>query len=336
METRLNSHNKLINQIITINKILLGVGLMIFMTGVLYGKKTSTQQNYSISGYIQFLYTYDFRAFEVPNNEFQIQRGRVRLKSSIVDNILGIVEIDCGQGELTVKDIGIEYDALSFLNFFVGQHKMPFSREELRSASKLLVIDRGEVNAIFNDYGYLGRDIGITVYGQVGKNNYPLNYALGVFNGSGYKVAGDVDNAKQFVERLVFGPVGDVSIGISSTQRSDAVIHDAMIAYGADFLFQQKGITVEGEVLTGNTEPGITMAGGNITGSYRIGPFEPAVKLERLYPDARETGDYVSVIMLNLGWYFLKKIRLQTDLMTSMAQGQASYRIIAAQLQTEF
>ncbi len=306
------------------------------MVSSAFCQKTSNPQRSSISGYIQVQYKYDFQDGPVPNNEFQIRRGRINFRSTIINNVLGIIEIDCGRGELTVKDIGVECQVRRFLNFFIGQHKMPFSREQLCSARRLLVIERSEMNDLFDDYGYLGRDIGISVSGEIAKAGSPIGYALGIFNGNGYKVAGDNDNAKQFAERITVGPVGNILIGINSTQRSDSITHDAMIAYGADLSFQKWGITVEAEVLSGNTGLDETMFGGYIVALYRIGNLEPAVKIERLYPDSDATADFIQTYTFNLGWYFHKRMRLQTDLITNIDPGQQPHRRLVMQLQVEF
>jgi len=310
--------------------------VILFFASMVAAKKTDRTQNWSISGYIQVLYTYDFQDSAAPNNEFQVRRAKLQHKNSITQNVIGVAEIDCGQGELTVKDAGIECRVLSCLNFFLGQHKMPFSREELRPASKLLVVDRGEVNEAFSDHGYLGRDIGVTVEGDVGSKKYPAHYALGVFNGSGAAIPGDLDGDKQFTERITFGPVGDLSVGLNSTQRSDPITHDARNAYGGDILFQKRGWIFEAEVLAGQTGSVMTMAGGYVTGSCRIGKFEPAVKYERFYPDAERTDECLSCVTGNLGWHFNESLRLQADLISMFSPGQDPAYKIAAQTQLVF
>jgi hypothetical protein len=272
----------------------------------------------------------------LPNNEFQVRRARVKLRSTVVNQVQALFEIDCGQGAITVRDAGVEWKANRWFDLFLGQHKMPFSREELRSARTLLVIDRGEVNDIFDEYGYLGRDIGISIKGDVVKDGAPISYALGVFNGNGWLAGGDNDNSKQFVERIAAGPVGSLSIGLNSSQRSDSITHDPMIAYGVDLSFQKWGMTIEGEALSGNTGPEENMRGGYIVALYRVGRFEPAVKVERLYPDSDQTDEFLDTYTFNLGWYFGRKIRLQTNLVTTVPQDQDTYHVAVAQLQVEF
>lgn len=307
-----------------------------FLAAVAFGQETGKSQKGSISGYLQVQYRYDLEEGAVPSNEFQIRRGRIKFRNQVVGNISAVVEIDCGGGKLTVKDAGVGCKVNSFLDFFAGQHKMPFSREELRSASKLLVIDRGAMNDIFDDYGYLGRDIGISVTGEVRQGSFPVGYAFGLFNGGGYKVAGDNDNAKQFTERITVGPVGNISVGVNSTQRSDSITHDAMVAYGADISFQKWGMTVEAEALSGNTGPDENMLAGYVVALCRIGNLEPAVKVERLYPDSDATDDFLDAYTVNLGWYFRKKVRFQTDVVTNIAQGEEPHHRVVVQLQVEF
>lgn len=289
-----------------------------------------------IRGYVQVQYKYNFRDYAVPNNEFQIRRGRIKFNYRITDKFLTDIEIDCGRGSLTVKDLYLEYEMNRYLNLIVGQQKMPISLEQLHPASKLLVIDRGEMNDVFNDYGYIGRDIGITIKGDILSRSSPLSYAFGVFNGNGYRVSGDNDNTKQFVQRLVFGPIGNVTIGINSTQRADSVTRDAMIAYGGDISYTKSGVTVEGEVLSGNTESNVSMLGFYLIGAYRVGSLEPALKFERLYPDSDNMDDYQSAYTCNMGWYINRNMRLQADLIRNALQDTDPYYLLVIQAQAKF
>jgi hypothetical protein len=305
------------------------IAFLLLLVSIAYGKSP-------VSGYVQVQYKYNFLEDAVPNNEFQIRRGRIKFRYMITDKILTSIEIDCGRGSLTPKDIYVEYELNHFLNFVIGQHKMPISLGQLHSARRLLVIDRGEVNDVFKDYGYLGRDIGISIQGEILKRNSPLRYAFGVFNGNGYQVAGDNDNTKQFVQRLTFGPVGNISIGINSTQRADSVTQDVMIAYGGDICYKKGALSIEGEILSGDTESGATMVGFYTIAAYRIGCFEPAIKVERLYLDSDDTSNYLTIYTCNAGLYFHRNMRLQANLIAHVPQDQKSYCLFVIQAQASF
>ncbi|MEO0226341.1 MAG: porin [candidate division WOR-3 bacterium] len=283
-------------------------------SGEISGEKTgSLIPTKSISGYIQFWFKYNFDEETVPENEFQIPRARVRFKNTITGRLQTVIEIDGGRGRFSFKDIGIEWQFYRWLGFNIGQQKIPFSREELRSASKLLVIDRGEVNDAFGNNGYLGRDIGVSVNGEVIKDRTPIAYSLGIFNGNGANLAGDNDNTKQFAERITAGPLHNLAFGLNSTQRSDSITHDPLIAYGGDLSFQKWGLTLEAEILSGDTEIDKGMVGGYLTVLYRIGCWEPGLKVERFYPDEQKTGDYLDTYTLNLGWYFYRNLSFKTN-----------------------
>jgi phosphate-selective porin len=237
---------------------------------------------------------------------------------------------------LTIEDVYFEYKVAQPLSFVVGQYKMPFSREELRPTSKLLVVDRGEVNDAFDDYGYLGRDVGISIQGQVLENMLPMEYALGIFNGNGCGFPGDNDNTKQFAQRMTVDPVNGLSVGINSTQKTDSATNEMVMAHGCDLLFQKGGASIESEILLGETEPDKTMIGGYLAGAYRIGWFEPAVKIERLYSDSRETEDYAASFTYGLNWYFHKKARLQANCITSILPEQEACHVVVVQAQVGF
>ncbi len=317
-------------------RLICSIIIFVFCANVVLGKKKNNSKKTSIKGYVHVLWKYDFREDIVPNNEFQVRRARVKFRNSISDNLLINIEIDCGKAGFTAKDVYFKYRLNSLLNFVVGQYKMPFSREELRSSSKLSVVDRGEVNDIFDDYGYLGRDIGISVKGKLMEKKFPIKYAFGIFNGSGYSMAGDYNNSKQYAERITLAPVNNLSIGINSTQRNDSLTGEVIMAHGGDFSYKMGGATIEGEILSGNTELDKTMLGYYLSGLYQIGSFEPVVKLERLYPDSKETGNYISLFTYGLNWYFHKKARLQTNLITNILTEEETYHTIVIQAQVRF
>lgn len=223
--------------------------MFLLSNSLVFGKNVGDSNKNSVGGYIHTYWKYDFREDKVPNNEFNIRRAQVEFKNTISNNLSTRVEIDCEKNQIGPKDVFFEYRMKPFLNFVVGQHKIPFSREELRPTDELLVVNRGETNEIFSNYGYLGRDIGVSLTGGIFKNK--IDYTFGVFNGNGCMEYGDNNNVKQFGERIVFTPLNSLSIGLNSTQKNDSLSGKVISAYGGDFLYQKSRITLEGEILSG-------------------------------------------------------------------------------------
>lgn len=103
-----------------------------------------------------------------------------------------------------LRDARIEVDRLRDFTIWVGQMKVPFSRERVISSSNLSMPDRSSVNSEFT----LDRDIGVQVLskdlGGIGK----LAYYLGVFMGEGRNSFESRDAGLLYVARFEVTPFG--------------------------------------------------------------------------------------------------------------------------------
>jgi hypothetical protein len=285
----------------------------------------------SVSGYVHVQWQSDYRPAVYPRHSFELRRVRLRF-SYIPSDIGASVELGGDDLQPSIEDAYIQYRINQAFGFVSGLRKMPFSREELTSASKLMMIERGLSNDRFGDRGFLGRDIGLAVEGEL--PDMHLGYSAGVFNGNRARLSRDYNNAKQFVERMTFAPVDWLTLGISGTQRNDSVTGELVHAYGLDFSCPLKRMRFEGEVLAGNAEPGDWMLGAWLAGAYRMGAFEPAVKLERLFPDLTAHAAAETEVAVGCNWYPHRRVELKADLVADtdawpgpavLAQAQMSF-----------
>jgi phosphate-selective porin OprO/OprP len=103
-----------------------------------------------------------------------------------------------------LRDARIEFDRLRDFTIWVGQTKVPFSRQRVISSSNLSMVDRSLVNAEFS----LDRDIGIQALskdlGGIGK----LAYYVGVFMGEGRNAFESQDAGFLYVGRFEVTPFG--------------------------------------------------------------------------------------------------------------------------------
>jgi hypothetical protein len=290
----------------------------------------------SINGYVHVQWMYDFQESVFPRSGFILRRGRVEFRYELADIVATEIEIGCDKLALTVKDAYIEYQVSPILRFIAGLHKMPFSQEELTPISKLLMIERSETNEMFEDYKYLSRDIGLTIEGELFRNKLPVGYRFGVFNGNGNRIFQDNNNAKQFTERLTIKPLNWFTLGINTTQRNDSLTGKLVTAWGEDILCRFGSITVKHEILLGNAGPYHRMLGGYLLGAYRIGDFEPGLRIERLYTDLTETKEYTTLLTTACNWYPHRKVQLKTNLITDIKTGWKFENKILIQAQAGF
>ncbi len=103
-----------------------------------------------------------------------------------------------------LRDARLEFDRLRDFTVWVGQFKVPFSRQRVISSANMNFVDRSIVNAEFN----LDRDIGVQVMskdlGGLGK----LAYYAGVFMGEGRNAFELSDFGMLYVGRLEVLPFG--------------------------------------------------------------------------------------------------------------------------------
>ncbi|MFO7638839.1 MAG: porin [bacterium] len=274
----------------------------------------SAAERLDIDGYVHVQWQQDFRACARPKYGFVLRRARVEFEYRFDERAAAVLELGADRLELTVKDAFVEYRVGRPLRLAAGLRKMPFSLEELTPARRLLMIERTTVNDAFGRPGFLGRDIGLTVEGELFERTLPVGYALGVYNGTRGRLHRDYDDAKQFVERLTVSPARWLTVGLNATQRNDSLTGELLHAGGGDFRVRAGGLLLEAELLAARLVAGRTMLGGYLAGSYRLGPFEPGLRLERLSADNPQTA-----LTAGLNWHLHRRMRLKANWVSEFA-----------------
>ncbi len=86
-------------------------------------------------------------------------------------------------GSLSLLDWNVTSTHVPWFNAQVGQYKVFYNRSQVNSTASMQFAERALVQDAFTASGLDRRDIGITIMND--EEVYPLNYYLGVFNGSG-------------------------------------------------------------------------------------------------------------------------------------------------------
>ncbi len=133
-----------------------------------------------MQGDVQVQWLSDFRTAVYPRYSFILRRARVQFQYEPF-RFGTNVEIGADELPLELKDAFVYYRVTPALRFFAGLGKVSFSLEELTPARKLLLIERSRTNRLFSDYGYLGRNVGLTVEGERGPSRGVFGYAIGLY-----------------------------------------------------------------------------------------------------------------------------------------------------------
>ncbi len=138
----------------------------------------------AINGRVQARFTFENTAGEPRANaaQFSIPRARVGLSGHAFDKrVTFALQMDFGKGGASLKDALVDFNIIDQkLMVQVGQFKRPFSRQQLASTSKQQFVDRAITDKHFGG----GRDLGVMLHSH---KKLPLEYAVGLFNGSGDK-----------------------------------------------------------------------------------------------------------------------------------------------------
>lgn len=104
-----------------------------------------------------------------------------------------------------LRDARIEFDRLRDFTVWIGQFKVPFSRQRMLSSASMNFVDRSLVNAEFS----LDRDVGVKVLSRdVGGLGGRLAYYAGVFMGEGRNSFDLGDTGLLYSGRLEVRPFG--------------------------------------------------------------------------------------------------------------------------------
>jgi hypothetical protein len=137
-----------------------------------------------INGRVQVRHDLDISDDEDVSSEFSVPRARLKMGGKALMKELGYtLQLDFGKGFVALKDFYLDYavDA-DWLSVRAGQFRRPFSRQQLNSSGALALVERAITDKAFG----AGRDIGLMLHNGFGKKN-AIEYAVGVFNGSGDK-----------------------------------------------------------------------------------------------------------------------------------------------------
>jgi hypothetical protein len=86
-------------------------------------------------------------------------------------------------GALSVLDMNVTSTHFSLLNVQLGQYKVYFNRSQINSTASMQFANRALAMDAFTASGLNRRDTGITLMND--EEIYPVNYYVGIFNGSG-------------------------------------------------------------------------------------------------------------------------------------------------------
>ena len=275
-----------------------------------------------LSGYAQLRYRED----DTINDTFDIRRARLSLKGDLGRGFDYRLQADFAGSSAKLLDAALGWRYAEGLKMTAGQYKIPFSQENLISSNRLETINRSQVVEALVARGkdvignHNGRDIGIMAGGSFSLPKTPafLEYAIGIFNGSGINTA-DTNENKDFVGRLVVRPLPGLSIGgayytgrytLATTPTEKSVRQRA----GGEIAYTRGPFLFKGEYIHGY-DARVEKEGWYALAVYSIvaQKFQAALKYDAYDPDLKITDRETYILTAGLNLFFSKWAFLQVN-----------------------
>lgn len=202
--------------------------LIITALGIVFMAEAQSNNSFaderlSLSGYLQGGVKWETND-DHEQSSFYLKRARISLTGNAPEHKIDYrLQVDMANGP-KICDLYFRYKSSDALNFQLGQFKLPFAIEnDIYGPTKFEFIDYSYITTLFvrNNDRYdgikaTGRDLGLQVYGALGKADgyHTLSYNVGIFNGAGINTE-DNNNAKDLLARIIYKPSKEISLTAS-------------------------------------------------------------------------------------------------------------------------
>lgn len=241
---------------------------------------TSATGGVSVIGYIQPEFRMAFNGKNADgssknSNSFYFRRARLGVTGTIPYDFSYYVmaEFSSFQNGPYLMDAFVTYNRFKpWFKISMGQFKKPFGLElGATGCQDLYTINRSRV---VNELTSPDRDLGVMFSGSTGpkklfglERENILSYAISVTNGTG-KNTYDIDQAKDFIGRLVLAPFDLISIGGSyhfgKQKNPDPTVSamDERMRYGFDITLKKYNFILQSEYVFGKDKGSKLIGGG--------------------------------------------------------------------------
>lgn len=289
----------------------------------------TTSRLIQFSGYSQIRYR--FQQDSKSSDGFDIRRARFDIRGNLSPYFSYRLQTDFAVTPKLLDAYG-EIKINDYLNFTIGQVKIPFSLENLASSNKMESIDRSQVvealvarskDTIGN---HNGRDIGLQIGGSFGKyqNRFLFDYKIGVFNGAGIN-QDDKNDYKDVVGRLIIHPIKGLDFGGSYyTGISDKLItaNQDRKRLGVELNYEYKRFSAHGEFIEGK-DGVIKRNGWYAQAGYYLIPakFQLIVKYDTYDTNTSKSNDGSTAYLIGGTYNFNNWSRIQAGYTIKREEG---------------
>lgn len=183
--------------------------LFIFIHNTFAANQDSIKYTPKIEGCIRAKYEYNTN---LDAHRFQVRNARFSVNGYLNSMVYYKAEIDLSdEGETKMLDAYVRLIPTKWFNFTIGQQKIPFSTDNLRSPHQLYFANRSFIGKQLTGL----RDVGATALFS-NKAKIPFDFSAGIYNGDGlYNQQNWKKNNMSFASRLEVFPTKNIEFSIN-------------------------------------------------------------------------------------------------------------------------
>lgn len=152
--------------------------LLLFSINIIVTAQEKTNYIPEIDGTIRGKYEY---FTELDEHRFQIRNARFSVRGNISSIAAYKAEIDLSdEGRTRMLDAFVKLQTVDWCSFTIGQQKVPFSTDNLRSPYQYFFANRSFMGKQLTNL----RDVGVS-FNFLNKKSIPFDLTLGIYNGLG-------------------------------------------------------------------------------------------------------------------------------------------------------
>ncbi len=337
-------------------KIGMALGTVLLAAAVAAGQENVTVGfgSVKLNGLLQGWYQHDEGAD--PKGTFRLRRAEVKLSGEVTPEVTWWLMFDpatvreddartagideenfvTSVGRKSIlQDFAIRLKPHETLALDIGQYKIPFGMEGLRSSARLDFIDRAAVATRFQWAD--ARDIGATLYGDFRLGDVNVQPAIGVYNGEGQNRL-DANDHQMIVARLAVSPVNGLHLGMAHVNNKAGADEVKSEHTGFEAKYATDRFSVYGEYAFGESE-GRDRETYYVAATYSVmDDLQLAARFDRFDPDTDQAGNAGTETTLGINYFIARhNAKMQLNYVFRGEQGASiDNDVVRAALQVSF
>ncbi len=215
---------------------------VIMLTFVAHAQTNPESYQPSVDGTIRGKYEY---FTELNQHRFQVRNARFSLRGKVTPITFYKAEIDFSdEGRTRMLDAFVQFKPENMWSFTIGQQKVPFSTDNLRSPHNYLFANRSFIGKQLTNL----RDVGVSI-NFTNQKYIPVDLTVGIYNGLGLYTQDKTLNLNEmsYAGRVVVFPFNGFQLQLNLLTINPGIVR--MNYFSPGFMFKYSNFSFEAEYL---------------------------------------------------------------------------------------